>query len=139
MGSRRDPEFVWVHEDTTLHIFMEEHGVLCGSFVWKFSDDPIGRDHLLCRGCCDRYTALYGDDRDLRTQAQGYAEYLASPHWQHMRAVAHEHYGGSCCLCGSTEGVDVHHRTYERKGKERLADVTLLCRDCHRKHHGQAA
>lgn len=27
--------------------------------------------------------------------------------------------------------LDVHHRTYERLGKERLSDVAAVCRFCH--------
>jgi hypothetical protein len=31
--------------------------------------------------------------------------------------------------------LDVHHRTYENKGKEKLGDLTVLCRECHTKFH----
>lgn len=31
--------------------------------------------------------------------------------------------------------LEVHHRTYERVGNERPADVIALCKACHEKHH----
>jgi len=31
--------------------------------------------------------------------------------------------------------LEVHHRTYERVGAERPADVIALCKACHEKHH----
>jgi 5-methylcytosine-specific restriction endonuclease McrA len=31
--------------------------------------------------------------------------------------------------------LEVHHRTYERVGEERPADVIALCKACHEKHH----
>lgn len=37
------------------------------------------------------------------------------------------------------EAFNVHHRTYERLGKERLGDLTVLCRKCHGLFHGKAA
>ncbi len=68
--------------------------------------------------------------------ADEYARYLRSPQWKHMRALAHEHYGSRCILCGSMDTtLDVHHRTYARLGCERLADLTILCRGCHSSYH----
>jgi hypothetical protein len=64
-----------------------------------------------------------------------YSEYLQSDHWQHMRELAREHYGDACCLCGSLERIETHHRTYDRIGRERLSDLTRLCRPCHSKFH----
>lgn len=129
---------------------------ICGVTVYECA--TVNRDDLFCGQCWDAYAAkaagldMYrlGELTAIRDDAfdelgvtphdvSAYHEYLKSAHWQHMREIAHEHYGGACCLCGSTDGIDVHHRTYERKGKERLSDVTLLCRDCHRKFHGRAA
>lgn len=30
----------------------------------------------------------------------------------------------------------MHHRTYERLGRERPADLTVLCESCHQRYHG---
>src|SRR3954468_7629206 len=47
-----------------------------------------------------------------------YAIYLQSDHWRAMKAkaLAHRPY---CSDCKGTTGLEVHHKTYERKGKER--------------------
>lgn len=67
-----------------------------------------------------------------------YAEYLQSEHWKTLRRAAIDYYGNACVLCGAKGSkVDVHHRLYVRRGKERLRDLTVLCRDCHAKHHDQ--
>jgi 5-methylcytosine-specific restriction endonuclease McrA len=65
-----------------------------------------------------------------------YNEYLNSPHWHLVRAAAIVKADCRCQLCNSPDNLQVHHRTYERRGKEKLSDVTVLCRDCHRKFHG---
>lgn len=33
--------------------------------------------------------------------------------------------------------LDVHHRTYKNRGNEKFADLIVLCRACHSKHHGK--
>ncbi len=65
-----------------------------------------------------------------------YDEYLRSPVWRRTRELALEYYGGKCCLCNSGDRLNVHHRTYERKGHELLADLIVLCRKCHATYHG---
>jgi hypothetical protein len=64
-----------------------------------------------------------------------YAEYLATSHWQRVRTLALEQAGQTCDLCGHTDRLEVHHRTYERLGFERQSDLIVLCHDCHRDHH----
>lgn len=110
-------------------------GGLCGARA--FSTVKVGRDDLLCGRCLDLYEAAQLDTPGAK--AQTYDEYLKSDHWQHMREIAREHYGNTCCLCGSDYQLDVHHRTYERRGRERLSDVILLCRDCHSRYHAKAS
>lgn len=68
-----------------------------------------------------------------------YREYLNSPHWHLVRAAAIHKADYRCQLCHSPNNLQVHHRTYERRGEEKLSDVTVLCRDCHRKFHGIAS
>lgn len=67
-----------------------------------------------------------------------YALYLKTPHWQSVRAAALKRAEGRCALCNRPDGLQVHHRSYERKGCERPADVTVLCDSCHRSHHQKA-
>jgi hypothetical protein len=67
-----------------------------------------------------------------------YGEYLQTPHWQHKREEKLRAMGYRCQLCNrasSEAALDVHHRTYERRGEERDEDLTVLCRECHYRHH----
>jgi 5-methylcytosine-specific restriction endonuclease McrA len=41
--------------------------------------------------------------------------------------------GGKCIVCGSVEDLRAHHKNYE-SDKDKLSDIVLLCRDCHKKH-----
>ena len=67
----------------------------------------------------------------------GYERYLRSSHWARVRSDAFEFYGRECSSCGSTKRLDVHHKTYERKGKERISDLQILCHTCHSELHRQ--
>jgi hypothetical protein len=66
-----------------------------------------------------------------------YGAYLRSEHWKSVRAAALERAGHRCQLCNSPDRLEVHHRTYERRGRERPTDVTVLCDECHARHHGK--
>lgn len=56
-------------------------------------------------------------------------------HWHNIRKAALERDGYRCVTCNSTEGLNCHHRTYERWGREWLEDVSTLCRECHEVFH----
>ena len=65
-----------------------------------------------------------------------YVAYLASPAWSAFR----QRYRTSgrrwrCAACGSESRLDLHHRTYARLGREHLADVVPVCRECHENIH----
>src|SRR5438874_456134 len=66
-----------------------------------------------------------------------YREYLESPEWQSRRLLALQHAGHRCQVCNSPDGLEVHHRTYERIGNEELEDLTVLCHRCHEIFHEQ--
>jgi 5-methylcytosine-specific restriction endonuclease McrA len=55
--------------------------------------------------------------------------------WQLRRQSALERAKHRCQDCGRTGGLDVHHLTYRRVGRERLRDLRAVCRECHRKRH----
>lgn len=62
-------------------------------------------------------------------------KYLNGSHWMKFCA----RYKASdrlqtCFACGQ-ENVSLHHRTYERLGRERLSDVVPLCQSHHRELH----
>jgi hypothetical protein len=64
-----------------------------------------------------------------------YYAYLKSPEWAVRRQWKLEAAENRCQLCDATDRLQVHHRTYERLGKERIADLIVLCERCHRKFH----
>ena len=89
-----------------------------------------------------RWALSMRHDELWRREQQGdwYATYLESDLWARTRDLALEYYGPSCCLCNKeTTRINVHHRTYERIGRERLSDLIVLCRDCHARYHRKAA
>ena len=67
---------------------------------------------------------------------ESYGEYLRSSHWKETRDAALQRAGGRCCVCGGTDGISVHHRSYERLGAETEDDLVVLCRSCHAIFHG---
>jgi len=64
-----------------------------------------------------------------------YGLYLRSPHWKRVRNAALERAHHRCQVCNAAGRLEVHHRTYDRRGQELLEDVTVLCRNCHETFH----
>ena len=96
----------------------------------NIKDQPISR--ILHTSPALRYGLAFAVKRG----DMNYHEYLKSPDWQMKRIQALAHYGNSCTLCGSTESLNVHHRNYDNLGYEDICkDLTVLCSDCHSKHH----
>lgn len=58
-----------------------------------------------------------------------YKEYLSSFHWQDLRSK----YLTRCVVCGKK--AELHHRTYQRLGKEKETDLISLCREHHELTH----
>lgn len=77
-------------------------------------------------------------DEQTRLAQMPYGQYLRTPHWQAVRKAALAYYERKCAICNTPAGtLEVHHRTYTRRGAERPADVVVLCSDCHKHHHGK--
>ena len=65
-----------------------------------------------------------------------YAEYLQTPEWKERRTRHLESVGHRCQLCdASGPGLILHHRNYERRGKEQFFDLLVMCRHCHDLFH----
>lgn len=64
-----------------------------------------------------------------------YRAYLSTRHWTDKATAAKERAGNRCQLCNCRDNLAAHHRTYERRGNEADADLTVLCIDCHGRFH----
>ena len=80
--------------------------------------------------------------RSLRLTELGfdsYKDYIASSLWRRTRSDYWRSDRAKDCICGATEGLVLHHLTYERIGEERLDDLTPLCPECHSLIHALEA
>jgi hypothetical protein len=69
-------------------------------------------------------------------RAMPYPLYLRTPEWRQTRAAALLRAGDCCSLDAKhTDGLEVHHSTYERLGAELTTDLTVLCHSCHQLYH----
>lgn len=77
----------------------------------------------------------------LRANGITYQEYLDSPHWKDIRKRfwASKLHDNKCGICGNKEALQVHHKTYQRIGNEKLHDFELLCGKCHKGLHIEAS
>lgn len=83
-----------------------------------------------------RFQAPESIQNSVRKQRQSnYRVYLQSDEWQELREMALERAGYRCQICSSTDGLQVHHRTYENIFEEDEEDLTVLCEDCHELFH----
>ena len=66
------------------------------------------------------------------------AAYYRTDWWQAQKARALEVHGRACMLCERTVAIQVHHRPEGYKhmfGEDPAKHLTVLCRNCHRRHH----
>lgn len=68
-------------------------------------------------------------------QKAEYKKYLLSGTWKLIREQAFEFYGRCCGLCGCTNNLEIHHKTYVNIYFETMADLMVLCDHCHKNHH----
>jgi 5-methylcytosine-specific restriction endonuclease McrA len=71
--------------------------------------------------------------RYLRENRITYADYLRGDHWQEIRLRRLSMPFCFCRVCGYSKGLQVHHNTYKRIGREQMTDLDLLCW----KHHAE--
>lgn len=60
-----------------------------------------------------------------------YQQYLQSDWWRWRRGIAILRAHGRCEKCQREDHLEVHHRNYERRGRERHEDLQVLCAVCH--------
>ena len=74
-------------------------------------------------------------ERRVERRVMDYADYLLTPYWGSQRQGALARAQGRCQVCNGDQRLEVHHRTYERRGDEREDDLIVLCRRCHGLYH----
>ncbi len=103
---------------------------------------------LLCRACDERLNEHAEEQRRLarlmheavlaERRRVPYSERRTTEEWRVMRNLVLARAGFRCQLCGASARnvpLNVHHNTYENYGQERLEDLIVLCRPCHKRHH----
>ena len=74
--------------------------------------------------------------RYLRENQITYLEYLQTEHWKDLKQrVLASKFPYRCYICGVHSGLELHHKTYKRMGKEYLRDMIWLCREHHEITH----
>jgi hypothetical protein len=67
---------------------------------------------------------MTNNDRLHELQSMPYEEYLQTPEWQERRQIMLERAGNCCQVCNGSSDLQVHHRTYERRGNEDMGSAT---------------
>ncbi|RWF44266.1 MAG: HNH endonuclease [Mesorhizobium sp.] len=98
-----------------------------------------------CAKCERAYSAqkLRGDmrksqekrQRDEELRWMPYREYLGTDEWSKRRRDVIRRADFKCQVCAADGKLHVHHRTYVRRGVERIEDMIALCPDCHEVFH----
>jgi hypothetical protein len=60
-----------------------------------------------------------------------YRTYIAGPRWRTRKKAYYRGHQRRCAACGTTRSIHLHHRTYDRLGCERDADLVPLCERDH--------
>lgn len=78
-------------------------------------------------------------DANERVRGWLYRTYIDSTAWFRKRRERLEIDGHRCqgFMCFRTDCLEVHHKTYERIGDERMEDLITLCESCHEIQHGR--
>ena len=76
-------------------------------------------------------------DVEMKIKNMPYADFLNTTYWRGVSLFVKRRDGWKCSVCGSTDKIDVHHKTYESHGDElnHMEDLVCLCRKCHEKEH----
>ncbi len=70
-----------------------------------------------------------------KRQFTSYKDYINSPEWKELKAKVIKLRGCQCEICGNTQNLQLHHKTYVRLYNELLEDLQLVCGGCHTNIH----
>ena len=134
----------WLHDDYWSR-FLNPQTLFRASKFEKYHNAAIGatssiRDsnysdilYLMSEPIIDQESI--SDNRRFDLVEMTYREYLDSPEWHHIRSKMRDVFK-HCSICHSNKSLDVHHNNYPQRGSERMMDLSMLCRECHKKAHG---
>ena len=60
-----------------------------------------------------------------------YKRHIGSKQWRTTKQRLLLERGAQCQRCGRGPPLTLHHKTYERFGRERDDDLELVCEECH--------
>ena len=82
-------------------------------------------------------------NRPIEKKSNEYTAYISSLQWQTKRRDAImraknqcEHVDNKNARCKNRGNLEVHHKTYERLGKELPGDLMVVCKSCHKIEDG---
>lgn len=85
----------------------------------------------------DDFSVLYTSVIN-KLKSMPYDEYLKTEHWKRFSNEAVKFARYRCELCNKDHvRLNVHHKTYENRGRETFNDVIVLCDECHAMVHGK--
>lgn len=71
---------------------------------------------------------------DTLEECIGYKQYLKSNHWDIKRRGILKN-NNRCANCNETLNLEIHHLNYKNLGNEKLEDLIVLCKNCHKIVH----
>lgn len=71
----------------------------------------------------------------MTTKEKQYKRYLNTKKWKDKRIELFNIRGEKCEKCGSKNDLHIHHLTYENIFNEKLEDLQILCKFCHKAEH----
>lgn len=108
--------------------------------------DMLANAEIQCSHCHHPFREMTADDDPFNCyglhttrlellQSMPYPAYLQTPEWEAKRLAALRRADNHCELCYAEQTLHVHHKTYARRGDERLSDLIVLCERCHARFH----
>jgi len=64
-------------------------------------------------------------------------DYIRSFEWKIKREECFIRDDYRCKICGATEKIECHHKTYINLGEEKIKDLVTVCRECHQHIHDE--
>ena len=128
------------NEDEFVHLFdvkNDEYKSRLGAYIRKWCIPSNGNleDCVFADFTKDFISHQYPNEVVQILRSLKYEEFLKTNYWKSVSRTMRE--GSKCEICGSTENLQIHHKTYEHHGYEHLylEELQCLCKDCHLKVH----